>query len=255
MADATPGRPVLPASLSHDPGRWTRRPPAELPLNSYRTQRYQLRLDGARYELAPGTGPRTTPLDLPLHLISGWHPQGAPSTRGEGHAAQGRLLDRLDERAVVATVTAYPSNRSWFEPALAITGLSDDAAVHLAWEVGQLAAVRWDKDAITVLPTDLSVPRQPASGWQWRQQTGPRCPLLGRVEQCRLHGGPFGSAAIHAAAISRAHRDLAAVLLGCDICTGRGPGGVSLAPITLGSRHGGYAWRPDPGHRDRITAG
>ncbi len=37
MADATPGRPVLPASLSHDPGRWTRRPPAELPLNSYRT--------------------------------------------------------------------------------------------------------------------------------------------------------------------------------------------------------------------------
>jgi len=63
---------------------------------------------------------------------------------------------------------------------------------------------------------------------------------------------PYGSTAIHAAALWRAHRKVALALLGCGPCAdgseriwGSPRGGtISLAEEIIGSRYGGYTWRP-----------
>ena len=70
-------------------------------------------------------------------------------------------------------------------------------------------------------------------------------------ERCTVHGGPWTSGAIHAAAVWQSHRGLLTSLLGCDACadatgTVHGPSGgrgaIMLSPLKIGSRHGGYVW-------------
>ena len=81
------------------------------------------------------------------------------------------------------------------------------------------------------------------------------CPM--RVDdivgaRCAMHGGPYGSRAIHASAIWASHRSVLLPRLGCDSCAGGteptlGPLGNTHGPILLrdlglASRYGGYVW-------------
>lgn len=140
-----------------------------------------------------------------------------------------------------------------------VGGLTDEQVVAVGRGHGQAAVVRWDADALVVLPTglrdDIMVSSSP-----WRlTPVAKTCPVLrdnDPTARCREHGGPYGSRAIHTAALWQAHRAVRVGLLDCDPCrSGTGPldgpwgasrGAVSLSTHVVGSRYGGYTWRRSP---------
>ncbi|UQN29099.1 hypothetical protein [Brachybacterium kimchii] len=131
------------------------------------------------------------------------------------------------------------SDRTWFEPAVAIMREADvvgtartDEDVDLveiaraaARETGQVAVVHVHDGVLDVLPTgtDPRVPHLqalPARATRWPGM----CPLTGVDEllPCRAEGGPDGEDDIRARLAFDARRALAVGLLGCGVCHGRG---------------------------------
>lgn len=242
------------------------RPDPSLPVSaSYADQEYRVTDEDGRDHLLQPV-PETPlerecdlPVELPVHLVSGWHPQGRPSDYGDCQGGHDTLHNAL--LAVggypIRQAVAMPSDSSWFEEQLMVGELTDEQAVAVGREHGQAAVVRWDRDALVVLPTglrdDIVATRSP-----WRlTPVGKTCPMRrddDPVARCREYGGPYGSRAIHAAALWQAHRAVAVGLLGCAPCRngtgpidgpwGRSRGGISLSDEVLGSRYGGYTWQP-----------
>ena len=138
-----------------------------------------------------------------------------------------------------------------------VAALHEDKLVEMTRETGQPAVIRWDAAGLSVLPTGLRSDI-PASTTAWRLEPTEvvTCPVRRDADpagRCTNFGGPYGSSAIHAAALWRAHRTVAVSLLGCGPCAGgrepiwghpRTGSPLSLADEVIGSRYGGYTWRP-----------
>jgi len=255
--------PVFPEKLNDPELRLIRRPPQSPLGDSYRTQRYSFR-DGDRHYLLTPEVPRTEsspsvepPFELPAHLLSSWHPGGAPTTFGDCLAAHEELTVRLGElRRSYRLCIAIAEDLTWFEGVSVVEGLEDEQALELARASGQPAVTRWDAAGLTVLPTGLRSDI-PASRTAWRLESTAvaTCPVRKDADpagRCTNYGGPYGGTAIHAAALWRAHRSVAVSLLACGPCAdGREPiwgnprtgGALSLASEVIGSRYGGYTWQ------------
>lgn len=251
--------PDKPTKLSNAVLRLQQALPSQALARSYAEQQYFLVRD-RRWLLRPSLALQVDACrwSLPVHLVSAWSPNGVGSTLRECLTAQQRLRDAVRElgATVVEQAAASPADQCWYEGTLLVRGLDDYTAQALALEHGQAATVRWDADALTVIPTGLrSEIRASRSAWTLAPLTGRSCPMRRDDDptgRCVPHGGPFGSTAIHAAALWGAHRRLAMRLLGCDPCRdgaepawgrwGRGTA-RSLSDEVLGSRYGSWTWR------------
>ena len=255
--------PVIPERLNDPELRLIREPPASPLADSYRTQGYTFEYDNRRYVLTPqlrGTvsGPSVLPpTGFPAHFVGSWHAGGAPSAFADCIAAQGELSARLAESSIAQwPATAVAEDRTWFEGLVLVSGLDDGQVVEMGRAAGQPAVVRWDAAGLAVLPTGLRAGIPPSTTpWRLESAEVATCPVRKDADpagRCTRYGGPYGSSAIHAAALWRAHRSVAVALMGCGPCADgrepiwgnpRGGGALSLASEIIGSRYGGYTWR------------
>lgn len=244
--------PVGPEDIGVPEGRHRQRPPRTPVEDSYATQSYRLRWYGTDLLVHPGApdgpGPRH-----PVHVLSAWHYRGVGATWDECRQLQYALRSRLRERRITRVVM-IASDRSWFEEAVLVRGLTDDEAVRQAHFAGQAAVIRWHRNTMTVLPTDIVTAIPAVTFTVTARPAPPTCPVrdddVDRA-QCVMIGGPYGSRAIHTAALQSLHQAMAVALVGCRACDdgathrtiGRhDPRGFSGR--VLGSRHGGMYWRP-----------
>ena len=244
-----------------DPEGRSRRSPARTRLDeSYEQQVLVWRANGLRLLLAPTSSP---PDERPGHpwggtvlLITAWNAHGAACTLAQNDRAQQQLVSDVERAGgtLVSRAHAVPPERDWVEELLVVSGLDDDSGLDLARRAGQAAIVRVDDDVVRVVPT-RTVAAVARSSRPWTLSARPEtCPMrLDDVADapCVVHGGPWTSRSIHAAALWQTHRDLLAPRLGCAVChdatrpvagPGGGRGAIMLEPMKLGSRHGGYVW-------------
>jgi hypothetical protein len=232
-----PGQPKIPTALS------------------YSTQQYRLTWRGTPMLLRPGIqAGRPRGPQAPVTLLSAWNPGGQRFTFTENDAAHRRL--RAHVRALKLTssrlVTQSP-DLNWFERGLAIKGLTQLEAVDLARQFGQPAVVHWSSGQLLVLPTGLRDEIEASTLPATLTAASASCPVRtddSATERCSQRGGPYGSSAIHAGALSHHHRTVAVTLLGCHPCHkgtlpihGPGGGAISLSEITIASRYAGATWR------------
>ncbi len=262
-ARETSTRPGAPTGLGNPELRLLRTPPAQPLAASYARQEYRLQHGGEHLLLSPAAAAwrrdlATAPFPFGgrVHLLTAWSPRGEAGTFREFQRLQAPLRAGLDERGLVLGAgTAVASDGSWFEPQVIAAALTDEAAVELAREQGQAATIAWQDGEVTVLPTGLraEVVRE-SIPVTLRRLPSATCPVRADVDptgRCVMWGGPWVSAAIHAAALWQDHCAVGIALLGCDSCDGGrredwGAGGsaVQLASQVLLSRYGNATWRP-----------
>lgn len=255
-ASAASSHPVDPVSLANSAGRHLRGGPIESVSRSYATQQYAFVWGGRRVLLRPSEerqhpvrGPR-----LPSYFLSGWHPLGTWSRYDECEAAHERLRRALRGVSRVPSV-AIGRERPWFEQGFLVRGIDSQRAVEIGHAAGQGAVVAWTAGRLVVLPTGLFDDVEAVTLGAALLPAPAGCPVRTDevpVGRCVRRGGPFGSAAIHAGALSQTHRELAIRLLGCAPCRdgwlptwgtwGGTAGPILLSPVALGSRHGGAGW-------------
>lgn len=187
--------------------------------------------------------------EMTLTYISAWNPDGKPSTFEENQERHRELTVYLDSLGIQwqPAVTIGALNQ-WFEEGVVMVDVDVDIAHDLAWKYEQYA---W----ITVGRTWRTESRfafDDGASWELvtQKQPLPACPVT-RVgyegTACRMLGGPYGSAAMHAAAYWSLHRRIGAALLGCGVCgrerlidDARSPI-IYLREMFIASRYGGYA--------------
>lgn len=251
-------RPGAPTELGNHELRLLRKPPGQPLAVSYARQEYRLQHEGEHLLLSPADARRHAltaapfPFEGRVHLLTAWSPRGEAGTFREFQRLHAQLRAGLDERgAILGEATAVASDGNWFEPQVIAASLPDEAAVELALEHGQAAAIAWEGDEVTVLPTGLreEVVREifPVTLHRLPSAT---CPVRADIDpegRCVRWGGPWVSASIHAAALWQDHRAVGIQLLGCDSCDGgrrEDWGAVQLASQVLVSRYGNATWRP-----------
>lgn len=250
--------PVYPVDVNDVTLRHTARPPTEPVATSYSSQRYRLTVQGVHYQLTPSTAPTGTALDrMSVHVIGAWQPEGRAATLTENLRRTDQLWDELtDLGQLIRTVGVVAEDGSWFERAIAVGGLDDAAATALGATFGQAAVVRIASGEVTVLPTGLRDDIEQSTSSYAATVVRPSCPLrpAGSTGRCAQVGGPYGGRAIATAVMWGEYRRVALHVLGCDTCNdgraaiGGPPGhGISLAPIEVGSRFGGFRWRHPSG--------
>ena len=190
-------------------------------------------------------------------LITAWNPLGEVCSLEQNVERTQRLITRIKAETTVfgEVVATTPPDRSWVEDTVLFAGCTPEETVEIAREFGQPAVTAWRDSYLTVFPTglvdDLDVVTREAVV-ELRPQT---CPM--RVDdlddaRCAMHGGPYGSRAIHASAVWASHRELLLPRLGCDPCAdgteptlgplGKAGGPILVGDIGLASRYGGYVW-------------
>ena len=254
-----PAQYLGPVNGSSPQGRAQRRPARVRLAVSYQSQLLLWREGRGRRVVRPSperAGRDPHPWGGPVLVISAWHPHGDPRTLQQNNDLQELLADRVVELggSVRGRVVAVPPDHAWAEEALVVSDLDLDGGLELARVFGQAALLVWDESHLRVVPTRVV---GQVSEWRvpWQVAELPMtCPM--RLDEqpggkCWVHGGPWTSGAIHAAAVWQTHRGVLTSLLGCDPCadgTGlvHGPGGgrgaIMLEPPRLGSRHGSYVW-------------
>lgn len=248
----------------HDSAGRRERVPARLPLlESYLDQ--VIALPGKPHRLAVHKVEARTDLqvsDVPCRvLLTGWNPVGQPRTLEENEAANRAVTELLSTSGghLVRKLTVTSSLRTWLEDWLEVGGLSSRAVTRLARDAGQPFVYLTAGAKLVLLPTGLLPSEGPGAVVRLQVETTSigRCPMRtdDSTERCAMHGGPWTSGSIHAAAIWKAHRSLLVSRLGCRPCDGQrlptlGPlgrvGGPLVRPnseLVIGSRYGGYAWR------------
>ncbi len=260
-ASAAGVRFVPPERLNCPLGRRVRQAPNEPVALSWLSQRHLWLDDGERVWLEPSAETVGMPeLDRGTRwLLTGWNARGRHCSLSENDAAQAELTGQVLEHGaeVIRRVATVPPDGSWLEETLMVTGLDVWEAQELAAAAGQHAVSAWDGDVLLVLVTG-------PDGQQ--QRSARRCSLVRRARHCPMRlddvdgarcfmwGGPYGSAAIHAASLWTSHRSLLLDWMGCDACQdgalptlgpwGRARGAISVHDQLLPSRHGGWSWRP-----------
>ena len=202
---------------------------------SYATNALSIKLAATRFIILPTTDegtdidriPRAALGRVPMHIVSAWNPQGEPTTfeRNQLHAA--KLQDAVAKRTHdLLSATLIGAGSAWYEQAIAVNGSTDKQAVALGKRSKQAAVIRIDRDGWHVLPTDLheEVEHPFSLGWRLQERTGRTCAMKAldlEPQPCKMNGGPFGSAAMAAAATWIHQRRVAVTLLGCDNCETR----------------------------------
>jgi hypothetical protein len=246
---------VDPKSLSQADLRRIPGQPKIAPALSYSTQQYRLTWRGTPMLLQTGTQPgRPRGPRSPITLLSAWNPGGQRFTFTENDAAHRQLwahVHALNLRS--SPVVTQSPDLNWFERGLAIKGLTELETVGLARQFGQPAVVHWSSGQLRMLPTGLRADIEASTLPATLTAASASCPVRdddSTTERCCSRGGPYGSSAIHAGALSHHHRSVAVTLLGCQPCHNgtlpiHGPGGgaISLSQITIASRYAGATWR------------
>jgi hypothetical protein len=238
-----------------------RRPTIAL-ADSYLRQRYRLRDASGHVLITPVDDvPRgnlhaiAPPVLDDACLLTAWSPNGEAGTWRKFSDAQDSLEAELARTwGPVGRVTAVSADGRWFEPHATAVGLTDEEAIELATRNGQPIVLRWRNNTVHLIPTGLN-PELTATTVhvQAYRLPGRTCPLRNDnnpAERCVTWGGPFGSAAIHAASLWQHHRALGVRLLGCgpcddghQACWGVGGQALSLANVLVASRYGNATWR------------
>ena len=190
-------------------------------------------------------------------FITAWNPLGEISSLEQNVERTDHLVARINAETTVfgEVLATTPPDRSWVEDTVVFAGGTVETMVAIGRACGQPAVTAWRDQYLTVYPTGLSdeiteVTREVIV--ELRPQT---CPM--RVDdldgaRCAMHGGPYGSRAIHASAVWATHRGLLLPRLGCDPCAdgteptlgplGKVGGPILIGDIGLASRYGGYVW-------------
>jgi hypothetical protein len=225
---------------------------------SYETQVHVSRQGSGRIAMTPT---EVVGLDLPPWLsaartwfVTAWNAYGEPCTLAENLARTFDLRQAVIELRArhVGDVVTAPPDLSWVEDAMVVDGLDIGEAAALGRSFGQPAVSALGPGQLAIVPTgvrdDLRAVTLNAELREWSSG----CPLRpGEAGTCQGDGGPWGSAAIHAAALWATHRSVVLPRLGCGVCldgrsehdpfSGRGAPSVLDQPA-LPSRYGGYSW-------------
>jgi hypothetical protein len=154
------------------------------------------------------------------------------------------------------------SNFRWLEDSFLVEGLTFKQAEDIATAFGQLAFITLEKNKATVwLTTNASfmgLPRETelSTNIQVTEITYNHCPArypANDENKCTMVGGPFGSAAIHAAGIWSTTRKQFLTRLGCTPCNTKPQspvtpkdGSILLSEPDMPSRFGGFQWGSAP---------
>jgi hypothetical protein len=203
--------------------------------------------------------------DARAWFISAWNTHGIASTLAENLA---RTLDlrqaviKLGASRAGDVVTA-PPDLSWVEDAMVVDGLDSSEATALGRAFGQPAVTALGPGQLAIVPTGIRADVRAATLDAELREWSSGCPLRpGEAGPCHGDGGPWGSAAIHAAALWTTHRSVVLPRLGCGVCLdgrsehdpfgGRGAAAVLNEPA-LPSRYGGFSWPAQTDHTARDS--
>jgi hypothetical protein len=187
-------------------------------------------------------------------FITAWNAHGVASPLARNLAQTLELRQAVIELEATQAgdVVSAPPDLSWVEDAMLVAGLDPGEATALGRAFGQPAITALGPGQLAIVPTgvrdDLRAVTLNAELREWSSG----CPLRpGESGTCQGDGGPWGSAAIHAAALWATHRSVVLPRLGCSVCldgrsehdpfSGRGAPSVLDQPA-LPSRYGGYSW-------------
>ena len=255
---------LSPDNIGDPDGRLVRVPPSVPLAESYATQEHHSLRRGMRAIVRArldSTSPTPKPEEvygITKWMVTAWNPLGRVCTFDENTELNCDLLERLMSEQILfgEVLRTTPPNRSWLEDTYVFAGMDEASVRDVARAFGQPAFTAWRDKYLTVIPTGLVDGLETVTREVTVELRPMTCPM--RVDdleekKCVIHGGPFGSRAIHAAAIWSTHRELIMPRLGCTPCGGgvdptlgplAGAGGpVMLTDIGLASRHGSYVWR------------
>jgi hypothetical protein len=240
------------------PDRHKRFPAQESLLGSYLHQQYRFN----NKSLTPTT---KASKDLGLNgvILTAWNKFGAPTEEQQNLKQNQELKEHLEERDLkFEPILTLASNFRWLEDSYYVEGLTFQQAEDIATAFGQLAFITIDKNKATVrLTTNASfmgLPRETelATNLQLTEITYNHCPArypANDEKTCTMVGGPFGSAAIHAAGIWGTTRKQFLSRLGCTPCDtpAKGPitpkdGAILVSEPDMPSRFGGFQWESAP---------
>jgi hypothetical protein len=238
----------------HGPNRTRREPAQETLVASYYHQQY--RFGDLEIKQTDEPDPNT---NINGFIITAWNPFGKPTSESENL----RLNEQLREKLVAKNINFEPivtlaSNWRWLEDSYLVTNIEIEQAEKLATDFGQLAFVQLKGNEALIRLTrnanfmNLDKKLLVISNITSKELTTFKCPARYPAEnnsKCTMVGGPYGSAAIHAAAIWSTTRAIFLKRLGCTPCNkGRehigGPGGeaILVREPHMPSRFGGFQW-------------
>lgn len=228
-------------------------------MDSYAKNRVVVFLDGEARWLTAGEHLRESTMDKAVKqgddnspaftYISAWNPDGKPSTLEQNQEQHEDLVAYLDTRGIawVPAATVGSANE-WFEQGVVMVNIDPDVAYDLAWKYQQEGWIILGDSYQTV--TRFAVNEVQEFSLTHLKPDAPLCPVM-RVgfegKACRMVGGPYGSAAMEAAAYWNLHRRIGTTVLGCGVCGRQRDVDNSCSPVIylremfIASRHGGYA--------------
>jgi len=192
-------------------------------------------------------------------ILTAWNQFGKPTNEAENLENNQKLKEHLESRNLnPEPILTLASNYRWLEDAYLVKGLYFQQAEDIATAFGQLAFITLHGNQATLrLTTNASfmgLPRDYAETiyLSKREVTFNHCPArfpANDKAKCTMVGGPFGSAAIHAAGIWGTTRKQFVSRLGCTPC-GTEPeprdGAILLHEPDMPSRFGGFQWESQP---------
>jgi hypothetical protein len=177
------------------------------------------------------------------YFLSAWNPGGKPAAHARNDAAHRDLRAALDQAGIDHVPAAVlAEDASWAQCGVTISGISEGKARSWARDLGQPVLVvrggndlHEGEDQLRYLdPGGERVHNTTA--WSRPIPTCP-CPISHpndyRTRPCVRRGGPYGGAAMAAAAEWSVRRAVMIRALGCDVCAGATPDGPPGEPIVI----------------------
>jgi hypothetical protein len=237
-----------------DPDRTRREPAQETLIASYYHQQY--RLGDLEIKQTDEPDPNT---NINGFIITAWNPFGKPTSESENLRLNEELREKLTKKELsFEPIVTLASNWRWLEDSFLVTNIELEQAEKLATDFGQLAFVQLNGNEALIRLTrnanfmNLDKKLLVITNITSKELTTFKCPARYPAEnnsKCTMVGGPYGSAAIHAAAIWSTTRAIFLKRLGCTPCNkGRehigGPGGeaILVREPHMPSRFGGFQW-------------
>ncbi len=238
----------------HYPDRHKRFPAQETLIASYLHQQYRFQNKNLKESKS-----ETSNHNLDGVILTAWNQFGKPTQEIENLKNNEDLKAHLEKRNLeIEPILTLASNFRWLEDAYLVKGLTFQQAEDIATAFGQLAFIILHDNKATLRLTNnasfMGLPRdyEESTYVNLTEVTYKHCPARypsADKSQCKMVGGPYGSAAIHAAGIWQTTRKQFVSRLGCDPCaTGPEPrdGAILINEPCMPSRFGGFQWRSEP---------
>jgi hypothetical protein len=242
------------SSPHHYPDRHKRFPAQETLIGSYLHQQYRF-----QNKKLNESKTKTKDHNLDGVILTAWNQFGKPTQEVENLENNADLKAHLEKRNLnPEPILTLASNFRWLEDAYLVKGLTFQEAEDIATAYGQLAfIILHDNKATLRLTTNASfmgLPRdyEETTYVNLTEVTYNHCPArypAADESKCTMVGGPFGSAAIHAAGIWQTTRNQFLSRLGCDPCStqpAQRGGAILLHEPCMPSRFGGFQWESEP---------